>query len=243
MPILLNDASLLSDLSVWHSSSQKHRSLNSSWLYTSSSHLQQMKASLCLHQNQRNLLDKCMIQFWVLSNFSPLIFFSDCVFSFAKIEFIYSGTGEKCVLGLATGSTPSQIYRLLVKEHKENGLSFKNVVTFNLDEYYPMDPESLQSYHRFMWESLFKHIDILKENIHIPDGTLPIEDIQRYDAVNYSNQYLSSRFSFISFKVKSALPSWKFKEGYFIPDLKSLNMILPDSITAEFLLSSIIHQN
>lgn len=84
--------------------------------------------------------------------------------------------GKRCVLGLATGSSPSQIYRLLAKEHKEKGLSFKHVITFNLDEYYPMDPNALQSYHRFMWESLFDHIDIQKANVHIPEGALESED-------------------------------------------------------------------
>ncbi|GJM28041.1 MAG: glucosamine-6-phosphate deaminase [Cyclobacteriaceae bacterium] len=80
--------------------------------------------------------------------------------------------GEKCVLGLATGSSPLGVYKELVRLHKEEGLSFANVVTFNLDEYYPMDPKALQSYIRFMGENLFNHIDILEENINIPDGTL-----------------------------------------------------------------------
>jgi glucosamine-6-phosphate deaminase len=84
--------------------------------------------------------------------------------------------GKPCVLGLATGSTPTKVYAELVRLHQQ-GLSFKNVVTFNLDEYYPMQPNSLQSYVRFMNEHLFNHIDIPKENIHIPDGTLPKENV------------------------------------------------------------------
>ncbi len=80
--------------------------------------------------------------------------------------------GKHTVLGLATGSTPTQMYDELVRMHKEEGLSFKNVLTFNLDEYYPMDPDSIHSYVHFMNEYLFDHIDIKKENIHIPDGTL-----------------------------------------------------------------------
>jgi len=80
-------------------------------------------------------------------------------------------TGKNCVLGLATGSTPTSVYAELIKKHK-NGLSFQNVITFNLDEYYPIKPDSLQSYVRFMNEHLFDHIDIKKENIHIPDGTI-----------------------------------------------------------------------
>jgi glucosamine-6-phosphate deaminase len=85
--------------------------------------------------------------------------------------------GRTCVLGLATGSTPTRVYAELVKLHKEKGLSFKNVITFNLDEYFPMQPESLQSYVRFMNEHLFDHIDIPKGNINIPDGTLPKEKV------------------------------------------------------------------
>ncbi|HYC86691.1 MAG TPA: glucosamine-6-phosphate deaminase, partial [Chryseosolibacter sp.] len=81
------------------------------------------------------------------------------------------------VLGLATGSTPTRLYSELVEMHKKQGLSFKNVHTFNLDEYYPMPPDSLQSYVRFMNEHLFAHIDIPKQNINIPDGTLPKEKV------------------------------------------------------------------
>ncbi len=78
---------------------------------------------------------------------------------------------KHCVLGLATGSTPTRVYEELVKMHRQ-GLSFNNVITFNLDEYYPMQPDSLQSYVRFMREHLFDHIDIPEKNINIPDGTL-----------------------------------------------------------------------
>ncbi|MEQ9424546.1 MAG: glucosamine-6-phosphate deaminase [Cyclobacteriaceae bacterium] len=88
--------------------------------------------------------------------------------------------GEQCVLGLATGSSPTSVYDELVRMHKEEGLSFKNVVTFNLDEYFPMQPEALQSYVRFMNEYLFDHIDIPKSNIHIPDGTLISDDIENF---------------------------------------------------------------
>ncbi|MEQ9408553.1 MAG: glucosamine-6-phosphate deaminase [Fuerstiella sp.] len=88
--------------------------------------------------------------------------------------------GKTCVLGLATGSTPIGIYAELVRMHKEEGLSFSNVTTFNLDEYYPMQPNELQSYVRFMNEHLFDHIDIPKENINIPDGTVPVEEVAEY---------------------------------------------------------------
>lgn len=88
--------------------------------------------------------------------------------------------GQKIVLGLATGSTPIRVYEELVRMHKEEGLSFRNVVTFNLDEYYPMPREAQQSYWRFMHEYLFDHVDILPENIHIPDGTIPMEKVADY---------------------------------------------------------------
>ena len=88
--------------------------------------------------------------------------------------------GEKIVLGLATGSTPIKVYEELVRQHKEEGLSFANVVTFNLDEYYPMEPDAQQSYVRFMKEVFFDHIDIPAENINIPDGTIAINDVEDY---------------------------------------------------------------
>ena len=88
--------------------------------------------------------------------------------------------GEQIVLGLATGATPVKVYKELIRLHKEEGLSFKNVITFNLDEYYPMKPEADQSYVRFMNENLFSHIDINPENINIPDGLLNREDIEDF---------------------------------------------------------------
>jgi glucosamine-6-phosphate deaminase len=81
------------------------------------------------------------------------------------------------VLGLATGSTPIGVYRELIRMHRDEGLSFARVVTFNLDEYYPMSPESIHSYHRYMWENLFDHVDVLRSNIHIPRGDIPREEI------------------------------------------------------------------
>ena len=87
---------------------------------------------------------------------------------------------KMCVLGLATGSSPIKVYEELVRLHKEDGLSFSNVVTFNLDEYYPMKKENNQSYHYFMHQHLFNHIDIKPENINIPDGTIAIENLNQY---------------------------------------------------------------
>lgn len=88
--------------------------------------------------------------------------------------------GKPCVLGLATGNTPKQVYVELVKLHREEGLSFKNVYSFNLDEYYPMAPESPQSYVRFMKEMLFDHVDMPPANYFIPDGRLPMEEIAAF---------------------------------------------------------------
>jgi glucosamine-6-phosphate deaminase len=88
--------------------------------------------------------------------------------------------GRHCVLGLATGSTPVGVYANLIRMHQEEGLSLSNVITFNLDEYYPMHPDELQSYHRFMREHLFDLVDIRPENIHIPDGTCPEDQVAEY---------------------------------------------------------------
>lgn len=88
--------------------------------------------------------------------------------------------GESAILGLATGATPVGVYKELVRLHKEESLSFKNVITFNLDEYFPMKPTSPQSYVTFMKENLFNHIDIDMANVHIPDGTLAIETIHGF---------------------------------------------------------------
>lgn len=87
---------------------------------------------------------------------------------------------EPCVLGLATGSSPIKVYEELVRLHKEEGLSFANVVTFNLDEYYPMDKNNIQSYWHFMHEHLFDHVNIAPQNINIPDGNVSSEDLQQY---------------------------------------------------------------
>jgi glucosamine-6-phosphate deaminase len=88
-----------------------------------------------------------------------------------------AAAGKQTVLGLATGSTPVGVYDELIRLHREEGVSFKTVVTFNLDEYWPMAPAALQSYHRFMREHLFDHVDIPAENIRIPDGTLPRDQV------------------------------------------------------------------
>lgn len=90
--------------------------------------------------------------------------------------------GDTAVLGLPTGSTPIGVYQELVRMHRDEALSLANVVTFNLDEYVPMDPGSLQSYHRFMRENFFDHVDIPEAQIHIPRGDLPREEIETHAA-------------------------------------------------------------
>src|SRR5437588_3468502 len=84
------------------------------------------------------------------------------------------------VLGLATGSTPVGLYRELIRLHKEARLDFSQVVTFNLDEYFPMAPDDLQSYRRWMNETFFNHVNIPPGNIHVPDGTIRPQDAEDY---------------------------------------------------------------
>jgi glucosamine-6-phosphate deaminase len=87
---------------------------------------------------------------------------------------------QSAVLGLATGSSPIGVYDELIRIHRSGELSFRNVITFNLDEYYPMSPDSLQSYVHFMNTHLFDHIDIERKNIHIPDGSLSEDKVAAY---------------------------------------------------------------
>ncbi|MDP3393910.1 glucosamine-6-phosphate deaminase [Sediminibacterium sp.] len=90
--------------------------------------------------------------------------------------------GEMVVLGMATGSTPIKMYAELVRMHREDGLSFKNVISFNLDEYYPIDKDAYQSYWSFMHRNLFNHIDIDPKNIHLPNGNAPKAEMKNYCA-------------------------------------------------------------
>lgn len=82
------------------------------------------------------------------------------------------------VIGFATGSTPIGLYKELIRMHKEDGLDFSKIVTFNLDEYIGLPKDHPESYHTFMWENLFKHINVNPSNVHIPDGTVP--DVEAY---------------------------------------------------------------
>jgi glucosamine-6-phosphate deaminase len=88
----------------------------------------------------------------------------------AELMRTHTAAGTRLVLGLATGSTPIGIYRELIRMHRKEGLSFACVESFNLDEYYPMPKDSIHSYHRFMWENLFSHVDIDPARVHIPPG-------------------------------------------------------------------------
>ena len=92
--------------------------------------------------------------------------------------------GKKTVLGLATGSTPLPVYQELVRLHREENLSFRDVITFNLDEYFGLSPDHPESYHQFMWQRLFSKVDIPAEQVHVPSGTVP-----RADVYNYCSQY------------------------------------------------------
>ena len=88
--------------------------------------------------------------------------------------------GRNAVLGLATGSTPIGIYRELIRLHRDEGLDWSHVVSFNLDEYYPMAPDSLHSYRRFMWENLFELVNIDPGNVHLPRGDLPRDQVDAH---------------------------------------------------------------
>jgi glucosamine-6-phosphate deaminase len=88
--------------------------------------------------------------------------------------------GQAAVLGLATGSTPIGIYRELIRIHREDDLDFSRVVTFNLDEYFPMSVENLHGYHRFMWANFFEHVNVDPKNVHIPRGDLPRKEVEAH---------------------------------------------------------------
>ena len=91
-----------------------------------------------------------------------------------------NAAGKKAVIGLATGSTPKSLYAELVRLHQQEALSFKNVIAFNLDQYYPMDKDALQSYHYFMRKYLFEHTDIDPNNYFVPDGTIAKDKVKEH---------------------------------------------------------------
>lgn len=88
--------------------------------------------------------------------------------------------GQFAVLGLPTGSTPVGVYRELIRMYEAGEIDFSRVITFNLDEYYGLAPDSLQSYHRWMHEHFFRYVNIPRENIHIPNGLVPIDRLESY---------------------------------------------------------------
>src|SRR5438105_4172997 len=98
-----------------------------------------------------------------------------------------NSAGQPTVLGLPTGSTPVGLYRELVRLHREAGLDFSRVITFNLDEYYPMTPEDPHSYRRWMHETFFRHVNINPTSIHIPDGMCPAGEVEDY-CIRYEQQ-------------------------------------------------------
>ena len=98
----------------------------------------------------------------------------------AKVIRDRNARGQNAVLGLPTGSTPTGVYRELVRMHKQEGLDFANVVTFNLDEYYGLAPDALQSYHRWMHEHFFQHVNVPAANIHIPRGDVPPGEVEQH---------------------------------------------------------------
>src|SRR5260221_5099934 len=89
---------------------------------------------------------------------------------------------RSAVLGLATGSTPVKLYQELIRLHREEGLSFKNVITFNLDEYYGLPPTHPESYRHFMEVQLFRHIDLPANQVHVPDGLVERDKVFEYCA-------------------------------------------------------------
>jgi len=100
--------------------------------------------------------------------------------SIAQLIWRCRDEGRTAVLGLATGSTPVKLYRELIRLHREDRLSFHNVVTFNLDEYYGLQPHHPESYAHFMEVQLFRQIDIPPENVHVPDGRVPRSEVFAY---------------------------------------------------------------
>jgi glucosamine-6-phosphate deaminase len=88
-----------------------------------------------------------------------------------------SAAGRRAVLGLATGHTPINVYRELARIHRDEGLDFANVVTFNLDEYWPIEPRAAQSYHAWMHENFFRFVNVPREAVHIPSGTAAEADL------------------------------------------------------------------
>src|SRR5216684_5697957 len=91
-----------------------------------------------------------------------------------------NSAGVSTVLGLPTGSTPIGVYRELIRLHRDEALDFSQVITFNLDEYFPMSPTSIHSYNRWMRANFFDHVNIPEENVNIPRGDLPPDEVDAF---------------------------------------------------------------
>ena len=102
-----------------------------------------------------------------------------------------NSSGMPTVLGLATGITPKRVYKELIRQHKEEGLSFKNVIAFNLDEYYPLPENTYHSYKHFMEENLFNHVDISKANCHIPNSGVSAGEVKQHCEA-YENSFAAA---------------------------------------------------
>ncbi len=113
----------------------------------------------------------------------PLKMFSDAAQAAEQVARELSDlirSKPNAVLGLATGGTPLLLYRELIRMHREEGLSFAQVRTFNLDEYEGLAKDHVESYWHFMHQNLFHHIDIAAENIHLPSGTMPADEVEAH---------------------------------------------------------------
>ena len=98
----------------------------------------------------------------------------------AEIIRARAAEGRPAVLGLATGHTPINVYRELARMHRQEGLDFSRVITFNLDEYWPIAPAAMQSYHAWMRKNFFELVNVPPENIHIPSGSVAEEDLEAH---------------------------------------------------------------
>src|SRR5436309_2306609 len=132
-----------------------------------------------------NLLGNSMTSFYVPNMKIPTLVFPTNVQASRHVALLIeslirqnNSASRRTVLGLATGSTPVGLYRELIRLHKEEALDFSRVISFNLDEYFGLHPDEVHSYNCWMHETLFKHINIKPENIHIPDGRIPSTEVE-----------------------------------------------------------------
>src|SRR5438309_2153359 len=131
----------------------------------------------------RHLLPSCHFEHTPIARFTSSMEASRAVArEMADLIVQRQREGRGVVLGLATGSTPVTVYAELVRLHRAEGLSFVNVTTFNLDEYYPIPPDAPQSYHRFMRSHLFDHVDLAPERTHLPSGRVAKNEVDAHCA-------------------------------------------------------------